>query len=119
MRQNTQGTFGNLGGSGDPPSLLIRKFTARDSNFRLIFGAYLLTVITDPISGSMDVQTNTFSARHSNVHIPILFHIHHVTSLLSRVCVGSDEDGIEEACVKDGEDGASLGGFGEFKILGA
>ena len=40
MRQNTQGTFGNLGGSGDPPSLLIRKFTACDSNFRLIFGAY-------------------------------------------------------------------------------
>ena len=37
MRQNTQGTFGNLGGSGDPPSLLIRKFTARDSNFWRLF----------------------------------------------------------------------------------
>ena len=37
----------------------------------------------------------------------------------SRVCVGNDEDGIEEARVKDGEDGASLGGFGEFRIFGA
>ncbi len=37
----------------------------------------------------------------------------------SQVCVGNDKDGIGEAGVKDGEDGASLGGSGEFKFFGA